>query len=153
MFEDPRLAPFFHGVTRERVVDKSYSFLAEIFSGERLYFGDRPRNAHHWMVISDELFDHRERLFEGVLRESGLAAPHVRAWLEVHQVFRKQIVKAAPVPRRMGGVEMPLEGWQEDTLLAGSLCDRCQAELPEGTRVTYHRRRGTTHCLTCGETS
>lgn len=151
VFEDERLAPFFHGVTRERVIDKQYSFLADIFTGERMYFGDRPRNAHHWMVISDELFDYRERLFERVLRETDLPEHLVRAWLGVHQVFRKQIVKAAPVPRRMAGVEMPLGGWAKDTLLAGGLCDKCGGELPEGTPIVYHRRLGTTHCLPCGE--
>ncbi len=151
VFDDPRLAPFFHGVTRERVIDKQYSFLADIFTGERMYFGDRPRNAHHWMVISDELFDYRERLFEAVLRETTLEERHVQAWLAVHQVFRKQIVKDAPVPRRMAGVAMPLGGWARDTLHAGSLCDRCGGELPVGSAVVYHRRLGTTHCLGCGE--
>lgn len=151
VFEDPRLAPFFHGVTRERAVDKQYGFLAEIFTGERMYFGDRPRNAHHWMVISDELFDYRERLFEAVLRRHGLEAKHVAAWLAVHEVFRKQIVKSAPIPRRMAGVEMPLDGWARDTLLAAALCDGCQAELPIGAAVTFHRRKGTTYCGACAD--
>lgn len=150
VFEDPRLAPFFHGVTRERVIDKQYAFLADIFTGERMYFGDRPRNAHHWMVISDELFDYRERLFEAVLRESDLGEAHIEAWLAAQQVFRKQIVKDKPVPRRMGGVEMPLGGWQEDVLQAGALCDNCQRELPVGAAVVFHRRLGTTHCAPCG---
>lgn len=151
VFEDERLKPFFHGVSRERVVDKQYSFLAEIFSGQKMYFGDRPRNAHHWMVISDELFDYRERLFEAAIREHGLEDEHVEAWLAVHQLFRKQIVKAAPVPRRMGGVEMPLDGWAQDVLHAGTLCDRCQGELPPGSAVSYHRRLGTTYCAPCAE--
>lgn len=149
VFADPKLAPFFHGVTRERVVDKQYGFLAELFTGERMYFGDRPRNAHHWMVISDELFDYRERLIEAVIREHGLAEEHVQAWLAAQQVFRKQIVKAAPFPRRMAGVEMPLDGWGKDVLRAGALCDGCQGELPVGTTVTYHVRLGSTYCAAC----
>lgn len=62
LYQDPQLAPFFEGVTRERAIDKQYSFLQQLMSGERVYFGDRPRNAHHWMVISDALFDHRQAL-------------------------------------------------------------------------------------------
>lgn len=150
VFVDPRLKPFFHGVTQERVVDKQYSFLAEIFSGQRMYFGDRPRNAHHWMVIDDETFDYRERLFEAVLREEGLPDALVSRWLAVHQTFRKQIVKSKPVPRRMAGVDMPLGGWQRDVLSAGTLCDRCQKELNAGSEVVFHRRLGTTHCMSCG---
>jgi truncated hemoglobin YjbI len=149
VYGDPRLAPFFHGVTQDRAVDKQYGFLAEIFTGERMYFGDRPRNAHHWMVISNELFDYREQLFEACLRTEGLAEEHVAAWLAVHETFRKQIVKDTPFPRRMAGVEMPLDGWQQETLAAGALCDGCQGELSIGTVVTYHRRRGTTFCSRC----
>ena len=149
VYADPRLGPFFHGVTQERAVDKQYGFLAEIFTGERMYFGDRPRNAHHWMVISDELFDYRERLFEACVRERGLAEEHVAAWLAVHQMFRKQIVKDQPFPRRMAGVEMPLDGWAKETMAASGMCDGCQGEVAVGAVVTWHRRRGTTYCERC----
>lgn len=150
VFADARLRPFFEGVTQERVVDKQYSFLREVFTGERCYFGDRPRNAHHWMVISDELFDYREELMTRVMREHGLAEEHVQAWRAVHEVFRKQIVKSAPVPRRMAGIEMP-DGWATDTLACGAICDGCQGVLSEGTRVTWHRRKGTTYCDPCAK--
>lgn len=149
VYADARLAPFFHGVTKDRAVDKQYSFLAEIFSGQKMYFGDRPRNAHHWMVISDELFDYRERLFEACLRERALAEEHIAAWLAVHQVFRKQIVKDAPFARRMAGTEMPLDGWERDVLHASTLCDGCQGPLQVGDAVVFHRRRGTTFCAAC----
>lgn len=149
VYDDARLAPFFHGVTRERAVDKQYSFLAEIFSGQRMYFGDRPRNAHHWMVISDELFDYRERLFERCLRDHGVPEEHVAEWLAVHEVFRKHIVKAAPIHRMMAGTEMPLDGWQREALRASGLCDGCQAEMSVGDVVVFHRRRGTTYCDAC----
>ncbi|MCF6319542.1 MAG: FAD-binding oxidoreductase, partial [Proteobacteria bacterium] len=60
---DTQLAPFFKGVTKEHIVGKQYAFLNQIYTGQDCYFGDRPRNAHHWMIISDSLFDHREKLF------------------------------------------------------------------------------------------
>jgi truncated hemoglobin YjbI len=149
VFADERLRPFFHGVTKDRVVDKQYGFLMEIFSGQHVYFGDRPRNAHHWMVISDELFDYRERLMEACMRDHGLADEHVGAWLAVHEVFRKQIVKAKAVPRRMAGVEMPLEGWAREALSSGGWCDGCQRVLEIGAVATYHRRTGATYCEGC----
>ncbi len=149
VFADARLAPFFHGVTQERVIDKQYSFLASIFSGESIYFGDRPRNAHHWMVISDELFDYREALFEACLVEAGLPEHQIRAWQEVHEVYRKGIVKSAPFPRIMGGVAMPLDGWGTETLSVGSLCDGCQGELEVGATARYHLRLGRTLCEAC----
>src|SRR5271165_5269477 len=80
VFQDPKLTPFFHATTIEWVIDHQYAFLAEIFTGERMFFGDRPRNAHHWMVISDELFDYREALMERWLRRHGLADDLIAAW-------------------------------------------------------------------------
>jgi hypothetical protein len=47
VFEDERLAPFFRDVTKQHVVDKQYSFLHSKLTGKGVYFGDRPRNAHH----------------------------------------------------------------------------------------------------------
>lgn len=63
VFSDPRLSPFFKGYTITRLIEKQYSFLYRLLTGERVYFGERPKNAHHWMVISNELFDYRESLF------------------------------------------------------------------------------------------
>jgi truncated hemoglobin YjbI len=71
VYRDPRLLPFFHKVTIERAIDKQYAFLADVFTGRRDYFGLKPFNAHHWMVISDELFDYRERSIEDCMRRHG----------------------------------------------------------------------------------
>lgn len=148
---DAQLAPFFHGVNQERIVDKQYAFLSSIFSGQAHYFGDRPRNAHHWMVISDELFDHREQLFAAALERAGVPGDLREVWLAVHEVFRKQIVKEAAVPRRMAGVEMPLDGWRTEALGAGALCDGCSGTMEIGQPATWHRRTGRTLCAPCVE--
>lgn len=149
VYEDRFLGHFFHGVTKERAIAKQHSFLMEIFTGERCYFGDRPRNAHHWMVISDTLFDYREALMENCLRRAGLAEQHVQAWLAAEMVFRKQIVKDAPFPRRMGGVELPLDGWELVELTSGGVCDGCAAEIEIGTSAQAHVRTGRTLCANC----
>jgi truncated hemoglobin YjbI len=78
VYADERLEPFFARTTIEWAIDHQYAFLGEILSGQDMFFGDRPRNAHHWMVISDELFDYREALMERCLREHGLSEEHVR---------------------------------------------------------------------------
>lgn len=149
VYEDERLAPFFEGVTRDHAVGKQYSFLMDIFTGQRVYFGHRPRNAHHWMVISDDLFDYREDLLMRCMRQHGLPESFCLRWRRVDEVFRKQIVKAAPIPRKIGGVSLPLEGYDEIELAIGTLCDGCSAELVEGGRVMAHVRTGKTYCLTC----
>jgi truncated hemoglobin YjbI len=149
VYSDPRLAPFFAHVTKEHVIDKQYSFLADKFSGSRLYFGDRPRNAHHWMVISDELFDHREALMMSCLRSAGLPEHLAERWRRLEEAFRKQIVKSRPIPRKIRGIALPLDGYRSEVLLVGTLCDDCSRELGEGTRARYHVRTGRTYCEPC----
>ncbi len=151
VFQDPRLSPFFHATTKEWVIDHQYAFLAEIFTGERMFFGDRPRNAHHWMVITDELFDHREALMERHLRRHGLPEDLIRAWRAVEEVFRSHIVKASPVPRLRNGVQMPLDGHERLVLDAGGMCDGCDGEIPRGGASWYHVRTGKAYCAACAE--
>jgi len=149
VFVDERLAPFFAGVTKQWVIEKQYAFLCEVFTGEKVYFGDRPRNAHHWMVISDELFDYREALMEGALRRYGLTADLIAEWRRVEEAFRPQIVKSAPIPKKRFGVELPLEGYGTLRLDVGTLCDGCQGELQPGQQVHYHLRTGRAFCDRC----
>lgn len=148
---DERLAPFFHATTIEWAIDHQYAFLAEIFTGERMFFGDRPRNAHHWMVITDELFDHREAVMERTLRAHGLSDEHVRAWRAVEETYRAHIVKDRPFARMRNGVPMPLEGMERLTLEAGGLCDGCARVIERGGECSYHVRTGKALCGVCAE--
>lgn len=149
VFQDERLSSFFHGVTRQRSIEKQYLFLRQILTGDKIYFGERPRNAHHWMVISDELFDYRSNLMLNCLREHGLPEPMVHRFREIEEFYRPDIVKAAPFPRRMGDVELPLDGFDELVMNVGSLCDSCQREVAAGEKVIYHVRIGKIYCTDC----
>jgi ferredoxin/truncated hemoglobin YjbI len=149
VFEDERLAAFFHGVTRQRAVEKQFLFLRQQFTGEKVYFGDRPRNAHHWMVISNELFDYREGVMLECLRRHGLAEPLVQRWRAMEERFRADIVKDEPFKRKMGDVELPLDGYGETVLDVGSLCDGCGDEIDAGVSVRYHLRLGSIYCPGC----
>lgn len=149
VYADARLAPFFEGVTKERAIEKQFLFLKRIFTGEACYFGERPRNAHHWMVISDELFDYREQLMEQTLRRHELAEALIRQWRAVEEIFRKQIVKTKPFGKKIAGIEMPVEGYQSEILAVSSVCDDCGNEIQAGTRVKYHVRTGKTFCPDC----
>lgn len=151
VYVDPRLVPFFDGVTKQRAIEKQYSFLRQMFTGEKVYFGDRPRNAHHWMVVSEELFDHREALMERVLAEHGLPPPMIARWRAVEERFRTHIVKAAPRPRRVQGKDFPLEGYEDLETPVGILCDGCGREVARGERVRSHVRTGKAYCAACAD--
>mgnify|MGYP001035257681 CR=1 FL=1 len=149
VFSDSQLAPFFKDSNIQRAKDKQYLFAKAIFTGEKCYFGERPRNAHHWMVISDELFDYREKLMEDTLRKYNLSESLIEQWIAVDEIYRKQIVKSEPFGKKVGGIEIPAEGYDTDTLTVGSMCDVCGAELEAGSQITYHVRTGKVFCSNC----
>jgi len=149
VYADDRLSPFFAGVAIEWAVQKQYAFMRSLFTGEATYMGDRPRNAHHWMVISDELFDHREALMEAALRRYGLSEELILTWRAIDEVYRKQIVKDSPRPRRVGGVEVATPGAVVVTVDVASVCDGCYAELAVGEEAVFDTRRGHMRCAAC----
>lgn len=151
VFADEQLSPYFQNVTKQRLVEKQYSFLKEILTGEDVYFGDRPRNAHHWMVISDALFDYREELLETCLREFGVQEQFIQRLRTIDESFRKQIVKDHAWNKITNGVVLPLEGFRELVLSEGALCDGCNREISAGDEVVYHVRLGTVYCHNCRE--
>jgi NAD(P)H-flavin reductase/truncated hemoglobin YjbI len=149
VYADPRLEPFFHRVTKSRAVEKQYAFLQDVFSGTKLYFGEKPFNAHHWMVISDELFDYREALFFATLRDHAFPEPLIARWAAFHEMFRREIVKSAPRGHMRKGVEHDLEGYQDEVVSVGTLCDSCGGEVNEGAHVRMHKRTGEIFCVDC----
>ncbi|MFP4597444.1 MAG: FAD-binding oxidoreductase [Persicimonas sp.] len=148
-FEDPRLGPFFHNVTKERAISKQYAFLAEVFSGEDNYFGLNPFNAHHWMIISDDLFDYRENLFERCVRNYGLPEHLVRRWMAFQELFRREMVKSSQRGLIMDGVEHKKEGFSVEEISIGTVCDGCEGIIEAGSKVRMHKRTGKLFCEHC----
>jgi NAD(P)H-flavin reductase/ferredoxin/truncated hemoglobin YjbI len=149
VFDDALLAPYFRGVTKDRLVGQVYSFMRDVFTGQKSYFGMRPRTAHHWMVISDQIFDHREQMMEACLSRHGVPEHLVRRWRKIEEAYRRDIVKSTPWKLVLDGVEMPLDGFGEEQLSVGTICDGCQRPIEAGERATYHLRLGLTYCTEC----
>ena len=150
VYADARLAPFFRGVTKERLVGKQYAFLHdEMHGGRSAYFGDNMRNTHHWMVIPDDLFDHRQRLMGNVLRDHGLTETQIALWMHFEERHRHDIVKDAPWERMFGNQPMPADGHERETLSCGAMCDHCGREIQPGESVLYHVRLGSISCSHC----
>ena len=149
VFEDPIMSPYFHNSTKQRSKEKVFSFYKRLFSGEPCFFGDRPRNSHHWMVIPNEVYDHRLDLLIAAMREHDLPESWIPVWLEYEEYYRQDIVKTEPRGRRIGGVVQPVSGLDYEELLVGALCDSCQQVLEPGTRVLYHLRTGHIYCPQC----
>jgi len=149
VYKDPQLSGFFEGTTKQRSIEKQYSFIYQVFTGENVYFGERPRNAHHWMVISDELYDYRQSIMADCLHLHGVAQEFIDRWMVMENLYRDEIVKDKPWNQIKFGKEVPLDGFEELTMDASTLCDNCQAEVNVGDVVRYHTRLGKIYCHRC----
>jgi Bacterial-like globin len=149
VYADPQLMTFFSGFTQQRLVEKQYSFLHQAMTGNKVYFGNRPRNTHHWMVISDALMDHREQIMLECMQAHGLEDKWIKRWLAIEAYYRPDIVKTEAFPRQLNGVDLPLEGFEELLIDVGCVCDGCTSVIEPGETVRYHVRMGTIFCTRC----
>ncbi len=149
VYLDAILSPYFTGVTKERLIEKVYSFHYQMFTGEKVFFGERPRNTHHWMVITDDIFEHRETLMENTLREFHLSEHLIERWMKYENIYRADIVKTKPINKILFGEEIPYEGFDTLIMEFSSLCDCCDSEINIGDKVQYHTRMGTVSCSKC----
>ena len=149
VYADALLSPFFDGVSMARAIDKQYSFMKQCITGEKIYMGDRPRNAHHWMIITHELFDHRQSLMLQTMTEQGVSTDVIARWTHIEEYFRPDIVKSHTWPKQMGDELVYTEGFSQEILGEATLCDHCQQEVQAGEQVLMHRRLGTISCSRC----
>lgn len=149
VYADPLLQPFFERVSMDRVIGKQYSFLMQCMTGEHVYIGERPKNAHHWMVIPDALFEHRQQLMRQAQQEQGLTPEQMEGWARYEEHFRADIVKHAPWPRRMGDQVIDTERYDTITLDEATVCDHCGAEIAANSTVRFHVRLGQVGCPRC----
>lgn len=149
VYDDERLSPFFAGITKQRSIEKVYLFMRQILTGEKVFIGDRPRNAHHWMVISNDLFDYREEIMADCLRKNNIPENIVKRWRAIEEAFRPDIVKDKAWNKVVNGIEMPLDGYEEMTLDSGTMCDSCHQAIDAGSHVRYHVRLGEVYCGGC----
>jgi ferredoxin/truncated hemoglobin YjbI len=149
VYKDPKLAPFFENTTIDRAIGKQYNFLQELMTGEQVYFGAMPRSAHHWMVIDEALFDYRENLIAESMRAFDLSEKMIKRWLDMDYAFKDMLIKDHPWPNIIGGVTVPITGF--DTMVADfdMICDSCQREISMGETVGYHQEDAKIFCKEC----
>lgn len=151
VYQDEKLKGFFINVTKRRAIEKQFSFLQSIFTGTKCYFGEHPKKAHSWMVITDELFTYRENIIKECLVEYGLSEDLIQRWIDVDDIFRKVIVKSKPNDIKIGNTIRPSEGYVIEKLDIDTVCDTCFAEVKAFTEVKCHIRKGEVLCNKCAK--
>ncbi len=149
VYQDDILSPYFAKVSKERVRQKQYNFMYQLLTGKKVYLGDKPRNAHHWMVISDEIFDHREQLMEESIRKYKLPEVYIKEWLDLDESYRKLMVKSKPWDKIQDGIVIPVEGFEEIILDADGVCDYCHQETHAGEKARYQVHEAKIYCARC----
>jgi len=152
VFEDDLLSPYFQKSTKQRSKEKVYSFYKQLFSGEKCYFGDRPHNAHHWMIIPDDIYDHRLKLLQHFMNSHGLSKEQQALWLPYEEYYRQDIVKSQPLGRWIGNVYQPPGGLAYERLDEGTFCDTCAEFFDKGVTVLFETRTGKVYCNSCHST-
>ncbi len=149
VYLDPRLSPFFQKVTKSRVSGKQYEFLVGLMTGVRSSFVEPPFNAHHWMIISDELFEYRENLFFECVRAYDIPEHLIARWASLHEVFRRTMVKSAERGQVHHGVEQDKSGYTDEIMGMDGMCDGCFEPISDGSPVRMHQRTGEIFCSNC----
>jgi len=149
VYADEKLLGFFKDTTKRRSAEKQFNFLRRVFTGEKIYFGEKPRNAHNWMIISKQLFDYRENLMRQCLQKHGLPQHLIERWIAMEYRYIDVMVKEKPWKKIVDGVEYPVEGFGEIITEVGTLCDSCSREVAPGESISYHLRTGEVYCSDC----
>ena len=149
VYADSQLAPFFERVTMERIIGKQFAFLKENIVGEQVYFGEQPRNSHHWMVISDSLFQHRIDLMRQSLQEHSIPQTLIQQFEMYELQFKEEIVKSQAWLKQVGDLFVDTEKYEECRLDEATVCDYCGAEIAKHTLVRFHTRIGKLACQNC----
>lgn len=149
IFADERLGAYFSHVTKQRLIEKQYNYLYEQITGKEVYLGADIRNAHHWMVISDELFDHRSSILKSVIDKYKLPTHLAAHWIALEEQQRERIVKNKPWDKMLDGCALNLDRFETTTLDFGGLCDSCGREINSGETIKYHLRLGKMFCDKC----
>lgn len=151
VYADQQLAPFFERVTIDRIIGKQFAFLKQLITGEATFFSEQPRNSHHWMVISDELFEHRMLLMHQTLLEHKLSADLIEQFERYELQFKNDIVKSQAWLKQVGDLLVDTEKYEECQLDEATVCDYCEAEIEQGTVVRFHMRLGKLACKACSK--
>lgn len=149
VFTDDRLSPFFAHVTQDRLEQKQYNFLFHNITGEKVYFGMSMRNAHHWMVISEELFEYRSQLLRDSIKKFNLPGHLMERWMALEESHQSKIVKSKPWHKIIDGEVLNQDHFRLTKMDFDCVCDECQKEVSAGTTIRYHERLGKIYCQEC----
>ena len=90
----PWLGLYFKGISQETIEKQQVDFMIGVLGGPKdLYSGRLPVEAHKNMLITEELFEVREKLLMNSLRKLKASEELIERWMKIDQAFKGGIVK------------------------------------------------------------
>jgi truncated hemoglobin YjbI len=95
VFAHPWLGLYFKNVKQTTIELQQVEFMIGALGGPRIYMGKIPGDAHPHMMITNELFDLRQKLMLEALKEENSLPELTDRWLKIEEAFREKIVKTS----------------------------------------------------------
>jgi truncated hemoglobin YjbI len=93
VYEDKWIGKFFQHVEQDKIEEQQVDFMAQNLGGPKNYCGRLPKPTHQNMMISEELFELRQKYLVEALNEVGASEELKERWLMIDEAFKNVIVK------------------------------------------------------------
>lgn len=92
-YTHPWLKQYFTDKPQTLLEDQQTDFMMQLMGGPKRYAGKTPKNAHHHMNITEELFTLRHTMLSESIAEAGIANDLREEWLNADATLKKSLVK------------------------------------------------------------
>lgn len=101
-YAHPWLGKYLKGHDQILLEDQQTDFMVQLMGGPKAYGGKTPKQAHRYMMITEELFELRAELLSESIKQAGISDALREEWLAVDERLKLSIVKSSEadcVPR------------------------------------------------------
>ena len=96
VYQHPWLKQFFENIPQQHIEDQQVDFMQRVLGGQNIYAGKAPPAAHMHIVITEEVFEVRQKLLKEAFNEAKASQELIDRWLTLDQSFKRVLLKAGP---------------------------------------------------------
>lgn len=93
VYEHPWLGLYFQEVDQEVIEAQQVDFMSAALGGPKVYLGKLPIPAHKHILITEEIFDLREKLLHEALQEANACSQLIERWQKIDNAFKSKLIK------------------------------------------------------------
>lgn len=96
VYQHPWLKQFFENIPQQYTEDQQVDFMQKVLGGQNIYAGKAPPAAHMHIVITEEVFEVRQKLLIEAFNEAKASQQLIDRWLTLDQSFKRVLLKEGP---------------------------------------------------------